>query len=113
MELEALIAIPALVFLGALIYLLLVNRQGNNTKEVELKLPVFPLSSIAQYDVLKVLFAGTTIMIIMVLVPWFIFYVRSGARLSFMTNYLSVLFILSMLIFPFTFYFFKKKNEGR
>ena len=113
MELEALIAIPVLVFLGALVYLLLVSRQSNHTQIAEPKLTVLPLSSIAQYDVLKVLFAGTTIMILMVLVPWFIFYVRSGARLSFMTNYLTVLAILSLLIFPFTFYFLKKKDEGR
>lgn len=113
MELEALIAIPVLAFVGALTYLYLVGRQTpvKGSKRVKRLTPA--RSSVAQYDVFIVLYAGVIIMIIMVLAPWFIFYVRSGARLSFMTDYLAALFILSMLIFPFSFYFLNKRNEGR
>lgn len=111
MELEALIAIPVLTFVGAFIYLYLVGKQTQRTSGQ--RTPFLTRSSVGQYDVFKVMYAGVIIMIIMLLTPWFIFYVKSGARLSFMTDYLTVLFILSILIFPFTFYFLNKRNQGR
>lgn len=113
MELEALIAIPVLTFVGTLTYLFLVSNRSQIKVNKHANKLTTARSIVGQYDVFKVLYAGVIIMIIMILAPWFIFYVRSGARLSFMTDYLSVLFILSMVIFPFTFFFLNKRDEGK
>lgn len=115
MELETLIAIPALMLVGSLVYFLILSTKlvsedhYSKNKEKCLK----NKSKIGEVELLNGLFLGSIIIVFIILTPWVVFYIRSGARLSFIIDFMTTLFVLSMLIFSYIYSFFRKKNARK
>lgn len=103
MEEKLLLTVPSAVVLMMLIYLYIINRKSSlQSKDSNLgqKAPLLRERNQTSLAIFHCVLLLCLILVILILAPWILFYVRSGARLNYINLFFTLLFVISLVIIP-------------